>query len=195
MGVLKKPLAVVLALISVSLAVHFVAGEIYGLYLAQSDLVWDYLNWPIAFGVIVVLAYHYRMKRAQDRQQHDDNVSFSYLTTNLKLFAAIFLTLWFFANWFEELSMNNETDSAVTGFIWIAFNASFVVLGGATAIQMWNEGPGRDESSAVPAQQLASPLAADDGVPTEGNASTQTNPEAGQTSVADGEKNDIPATS
>jgi len=61
------------------------------------------------------------------------------------LFAAMFLTLWFFANWFEELSMDDEAARAVVGFIWIGFNASFVVLGGLTAWQLWRNGPGQDE--------------------------------------------------
>lgn len=145
MGVLRRILAVVLALISLSLGVHFVAGEIYGLYMAEPDLVWDYLNWFIAFGVVVTLVYQYRRKRALDRQQHDDSVTFNYLSTNLMLFAAMFLTLWFFANWFEELSMDDEAARAVVGFIWIGFNASFVVLGGLTAWQLWRNGPGQDE--------------------------------------------------
>jgi len=161
MGVLRRILAVILALISLSLGVHFVAGEIYGLYMAEPGLVWDYLNWPIAFGVVVTLVYQYGRKRALDRQQHDDSVSFNYLSTNLMLFAAMFLSLWFFANWFEELSMDDEASSAVVGFIWIGFNASFVVLGGLTAWQLWGRGPGQDQRVAArptgPGSLMATP--------------------------------------
>ena len=71
MGVLRRTVAVILALISLSLGFHFVAGEIYGAYLAQPHLVWDYLNWLTAFAVIVILVYHYRKKRALDRKQKD----------------------------------------------------------------------------------------------------------------------------
>ena len=77
MGYLRKILAVILGLISLSLGVHFVAGEIYGAYLSEPHLVWDYLNWLTAFGVVATLAYHYRKKRALDRQQHDQNLESS----------------------------------------------------------------------------------------------------------------------
>ena len=156
MSVLRKILAVILALVSLAVAVHFVAGEIYGLYLAEPHLVWNYLNWLTAFGVVVILVYHYRRKRELDRQQYDDSVSFNYLSTNLKLFAAMFLTLWFFANWFEELTMNDETASAVVGFVWIAFNASFVVLGSVTAWQIWRDEPGERLETAAQVTQPGS---------------------------------------
>jgi hypothetical protein len=149
MSVLRKILAVILAVISLTLGIHSVAGELYGAYLAEPDLVWDYLNWLIAFGVVVTLVFHYRRKRALDRQRQDDSVTFSYLSTNLMLFAAMFLTLWFFANWFEKLSANDDAAAAATvvGFIWITFNGSFVVLGSLTAWQLWRSEPGRDEDT------------------------------------------------
>ena len=109
-----------------------------------------------ALGVVVILVYHYRRKRELDRQQYDDSVSFNYLSTNLKLFAAMFLTLWFFANWFEELTMSDETASAVVGFVWIAFNASFVVLGSVTAWQIWRDEPGERLETAAQVTQPGS---------------------------------------
>lgn len=167
MGVLRRILAVILGLISLSLGVHFVAGEIYGLYMEEPNLVWDYLNWLIAFGVVVTLVYHYRRKRALDRQQHDDSVTFNYLSTNLMLFAAMFLNLWFFANWFEELTMDEEAARTVVGFIWIGFNASFVVLGGLTAWQLWHGGPGQDERTRAQLTRPESPLATPSGTAVE----------------------------
>ena len=139
MGALRRILAAILALISLALAVHFVAGELYGIYLSGSHLVWDYLNMLIGLGVVVTLAHHFRRKRAFDRRYQGDNVTVGYLSTNLLLFVSIFLTLWFFANWFEELNINENTSQTVVGFIWIAFNACFVLLGTLTAWQLWNE--------------------------------------------------------
>ena len=177
MGILRRLLAVVLALISLSLGVHFVAGEIYGAYLSEPHLVWDYLNWLTAFAVVVILVYHYRRKRTLDRQQHDDNVSFNYLSTNLTLFAAMFLTLWFFANWFEELSMNDQAVGAVVGFVWISFNASFVILGGMTAWQLWGNGPDRDEETGADVTQPGSLLVSPAGLAVEGRPVTQASPD------------------
>jgi hypothetical protein len=164
MGVLRRILAVILGLISLSLGVQFVGGEIYGLYMAEPNLVWDYLNWLTAFGVVVTLVYHYRRKRALDRQHNDDSVSFNYLSTNLMLFAAMFLNLWFFANWFEELSMDDQGARAVVGFIWMGFNASFVVLGGLTAWQLWHGGPEQDERTGAQLTPPGSLLVAPSGV-------------------------------
>ena len=174
MNVLKRILAVVLALISLSLGVHFVAGEIYGVYLANPDLVWDYLNWLTAFGVVVTLVYHYRRKRALDRQQHEDSVSFDYLSTNLMLFGAMVLTFWFFANWFEELNVNNQPEGAVVGLIWISFNASFVILGGLTAWQLWRNDPGPEEGTDSAATHSGSLLTTPSGFAVEGQSVAQT---------------------
>ncbi len=150
MGALRKLLAGVLAVISLALAFHFVAGEIYGGYLSQPDLVWDYLNWLTALGIVVTLVHHFQRKRAFDRQHQEDDVSVGYLSTNLWLFVAMFLALWFFANWFEELNSNGNASGTVVGFIWIAFNASFVVLGSVTAWQLWNEGNDANPTPRVP---------------------------------------------
>ncbi len=173
MGVLKRVLAVILALISLTLGVHFVAGEIYGAYLAEPHLVWDYLNWLTAFGVVVTLVYHYRKKRALDRQQQDDSVSFNYLFTNLTLFAAMFLTFWFFANWFEELAMNSDTATTVVGFIWITFNASFVILGSLTAWQLWQNDSVQDEVTGSEMSRQGSLLVTPTGLAVEGQPVTQ----------------------
>ena len=173
MGVLRRVLAVVLALISLSLGVHFVVGEIYGAYLPEPHLVWDYLNWLTAFGVVVILVYHYRRKRSLDRQQQNENVSFNYLSTNLTLFAAMFLTFWFFANWFEELSMNDQSAGEVVGFVWISFNAAFVILSGLTAWQLWRDGSDWDEETGEDLSQPDSLLISPAGLAVEGQPASQ----------------------
>ena len=140
MVALRRFLAAVLGLISLALAVHFVGSEIYGAYLAQPHLVWDYLNWLIALGMVVTLVHHFQRKRAFDRSRQYDTVTFGYLSTNLLLFGAMFLALWFFANWFEELNVSDEASGTVVGFVWIVFNACFVALGSVSAWQLWHEG-------------------------------------------------------
>ncbi len=170
MGVMKRALAIILAMISLALGTHFVAGEIYGVYVAGSHLVWDYLNLFIAFAVVVTLAYHYNRKRSLDRQHRDDSVSFNYLATNFMLFAAMFLTFWFFANWFEELNTNGEPPGAVVGFVWIAFNASFVILGGITAWQLWQNDTGTEESGGEQELQPGPLLATPQGLAVEGQS-------------------------
>lgn len=153
MGILRKLLAVLLALIALVLAFHFVGSEIYGAYLSQPNLVWDYLNWLLALGVLITLVYHFQRKRALDRSRQDDRVTFDYLSTNLLLFGAIFLALWFLANWFEGLTVNESTPPTVVGFVWLTFNSCFVALGMITAWLLWNDGYGSGEIELSGGQQ------------------------------------------
>ncbi|MDE2780930.1 MAG: hypothetical protein OXI91_14820 [Chloroflexota bacterium] len=169
MGILKRVLAVTLAAITLALGIHFVGGELYGGLMPEPHLVWDYLNWLTALGILVTLVFHFQRKREFDRRQQDDNVSFAYLSKNFLLFAAMFLTIWFFANWFEELYGSPDTPGAVVGFVWIGFNASFAVLGGITAWQLWNsedEQWGRSPASGSPAPAVqGTATRPDDGQP------------------------------
>ena len=158
MSALRKLLAVLLGLISLALAIHFVAGELYGSYLPQPHLVWDYLNLLIAVGVVVTLIFHFQRKRAFDRQNQNDSVSIGYLSTNLLLFVSIILALWFFANWFEELNINETTPEVVVSLIWIAFNASFIVLGSVTAWQLWQDQSEDPARAASPGSQSPAPV-------------------------------------
>ena len=139
MGALKKLLAGVLALTSLGIAIHFVAGELYGAYLSQPHLVWDYLNWLTAFAVAISVVYHYLRRRNLGRAQDNQDVSLGYVTASFLLFASVFLALWFFSNWSAELNEKDDTPGAVIGFVWISFNACFVVLAGVTAWQLWSD--------------------------------------------------------
>ena len=159
MRALRRLLAVVIGLTAAALAIHSIAGEIYGLYLAQSNQVWGYLNWFLGLGMVIALVYHFGRKRALDRSHQDDNVTMAYLTTNFLLFASVFLTLWFFANWFTVLGPNESLPGTLVGFVWISFNALFVPLGLVTAWMLWRHPLGEvaapDASEVVPASTAA----------------------------------------
>ncbi len=137
MAALRRLLAVLLGLTALALALHFIAGVFYDGYLERPHLLWDTLNILSAAGLVVVLVCQFRRKRAFDRRHQDDSVSFEYLAINGVVLMAVFLSLWFFANWFEELNTLNESGGMPVSFVWIAFNAAFPVLAGATAFQMW----------------------------------------------------------
>ena len=141
MGTLRKIVAVLLALNVLALFIHFIGGEIYGIFLVEPGIIWDYINGFTAVGVAVVLFYRIQLKRARDRQHADDDVEFSYLATNFMLFAAMVLALWFYANWFEELNLQPDSSAEVVNFIWLLFNAGYVALGGVTAWQLWVQQP------------------------------------------------------
>ena len=169
MCILKRVLAVALAAVTLALGIHFVGGELYGGLLPEPHLIWDYLNWPTALGILVTLVYHFQRKREFDRRRQDDNISFAYLTRNFLLFAAMFLSIWFFANWFEELNASSDTPGAVVSFVWIGFNASFMILGSITAWQLWNgeeeQGEGYPASGPAAPADPGTAARPDDGQP------------------------------
>lgn len=137
MDSLKRAVGVILALIALAVAVHYAVGELYGGLLPQPGLVWDILNWFMAGGVLVALACQYRAKRALARGPGGRGINGEYLTTNLLLFAAIVLTLWFFRNWFDNLIVGAGTQEDTILFIWQIVNPLFVLVTGATAAQLW----------------------------------------------------------
>ncbi len=139
---LKKALGGILALIALAVVAHYAVGELYGGLLPQPGLVWDILNWFMAGGVLVALACQYRARRALARGPGSRGVNGEYLTTNLLLFAAIVLTLWFFRNWFDNLIVGAGTQEDTILFIWQIVNPLFVLVTGATAAQLWRR-PGK----------------------------------------------------
>ncbi len=148
---LKKALGVILALIALAVVAHYAVGELYGGLLPQPGLVWDILNWFMAGGVLVALACQYRAKRALARGPGSRGVNGEYLTTNLLLFAAIVLTLWFFRNWFDNLIVGAGTQEDTILFIWQIVNPLFVLVTGATAAQLWRRpgnAPGNSHGNA-----------------------------------------------
>lgn len=154
MSALRRVAAAVLAIISAAVAVHFIAGEIYGVYWSDSNVVWDYLNWFIALAILVSLVVHFRRKRAYDRRNPEENVTLAYLSTNILLFATMFLALWFFANWFEQLNADENTSATLMSFIWTGFNASFIVLAAITAWLLWNAAEDAPTGEIAPAEGI-----------------------------------------
>ena len=137
MDKMKKGLGALLALIALAVAINSLAGEFYGSLLPHPGFVWDILNWFMAGAILVALAYQYLSKRALDKPGTARSVNFQYLYTNLLLFVAIVLTLWFFHNWFNSFSSDPEAPSLRAGVVWIMVNAIFIAVTGITAGQLW----------------------------------------------------------
>ena len=142
---MKKGLGALLGLIALAVAINSLAGEFYGRLLPHPGFVWDILNWFMAGAILVALAYQYLSKRALDKPGTARSVNYQYLYTNLLLFIAIVLTLWFFHNWFNSFSSAPEAPWFRVGVVWIVVNAIFVAVTGITAGQLWRRpapGPG-----------------------------------------------------
>lgn len=129
---------VLLALVGLAVAVNLLAWEFYGdIADAPVHLVWDVLNWFMAGGIVIALAYQGREKRRQDRA--GGGVSYAYLAANVLLLATILLAIWFGRNWLAELSGAEMTDRY--SLVWQLVNALFVVTMFATAGRLLGRRP------------------------------------------------------
>ena len=121
---------VLLGLVGLAVAVNMLAWEFYGdITAAPVHLVWDVLNWLMAGGIVIALAYQGREKRRQDRA--GNGVSYPYLAANVLLLATILLAIWFGRNWLAGLSGAEVTERY--SLVWQLVNALFVVTMFATA--------------------------------------------------------------
>ena len=129
---------VLLGLVALAVAVNLLAWEFYGdITTAPVHLVWDVLNWFMAGGIGIALAYQGREKRRQDRA--GGGVSYAYLEANLLLLATILLAIWFGRNWLAGLSGAELTERH--SLIWQLVNALFVVTMAATAGRLLGRRP------------------------------------------------------
>ena len=121
---------VLLGLVGLAVAVNLLAWEFYGdITTAPVHRVWDGLNWFMAGGIVIALAYQGREKRRQDRA--GGGVSYAYLAANVLLLATLLLAIWFGRNWLAGLSGAEVTDRY--SLVWQLVNALFVVTMVATA--------------------------------------------------------------
>lgn len=129
---------VLLGLVGLAVAVNMLAWEFYGdIVDAPVHRVWDVLNWFMAGGIIIALAYQGREKRRQDRA--GGGVSYAYLAANLLLLATLLLAIWFGRNWLAGLSGAEVSERH--SLVWQLVNALFVVTMFATAGRLLGRRP------------------------------------------------------
>ena len=145
MAALRKASGIFLAVVAAAVVAASLLGEFYGEYLPIDHIDWTILNWFMAASLLLTLVWQYGNKRVADRQGPAAGVSFAYLASNLLFFSAIFLSLWFFSNWFSEGRVPAARPGPAVSFIWISINSLFVALTGITAGQLW----GRTDGSAA----------------------------------------------
>ena len=134
METLRKPLSVVLGLIAAAVLLHFVLSPFYEDSIDVGPT-WDVLNWFMAAGVIITLATTYVHKRGVGT---DDGAN-AFICVNVAFYAAAFLAVLFFWNWFDDLTVGEDGQSQTRRNFWVLINAMFVVLAGAVSAHLWGD--------------------------------------------------------
>ena len=127
----RKPIAVVLALISIIvIVVHYLIGPRYIDWLRDLDLK-TILDPLMAVAVVLALMVHFLGKQALDAEGTDGSVTREYLESNLIFYATVFLALWVFGSWLGVPTS------------WTLMYPLFLVVMGVTSLRLWRELPSR----------------------------------------------------
>ena len=126
---LRKPIAVILAVIGAVATVNYVIGARYIDAIRDIDRE-EVLDPFMAAAVVVALIVHFAGKRELDAEDTDGPVTRRYLETNLAFYATVFLALWVFGDWIGAF---------VNSTLMVPL---FVVMMGVTSIRLWRDSPG-----------------------------------------------------
>ncbi len=110
--------------------------------------VWAILNWFMGLSVIIVLAVSSKNKKLLSVTQADIK---KYLEINLSFYGSLMLTIWYFANWFND--WHGSTDLLMWWFI----TPLFVVITGACGCRMWRGSDGVSRAPGILQSANASP--------------------------------------
>ena len=97
------------------------------------------LNWFMAFGVLAALVITYLHKR----EVGADSDTNSFICANAAFYAAAFLAILFFWNWFDDLTVGEDGQGQTRRNFWVVIDALFVIIVGAISTHLWRE-PSRD---------------------------------------------------
>ena len=138
METLRKPLAIVLGLIAVVVLLHFVLSSFYP-DSWDVDLMWNVLNWFMAFGVIAILV----LTCLHKRNVGADSDTKAFICVNVAFYAAAFMAILFFWNWFDDLTAGEDGQSQTRRNYWALIDALFVILAAEVSAHLWR-GSSRD---------------------------------------------------
>ena len=135
MNLLKRVLALVLGLIAIAVLFQLVFTPFYP-DAVDIDWVWNVLNWFIAFGVTVALIATYLYKRGISIGSSNGREFFS---ANTAFYAAAVLAIWFFWNWFDDLTVGEQGQSEIRFIFWSFINPLFIILMGVVSARLWRD--------------------------------------------------------
>ncbi len=135
--ILSKPTAVLLFLTGAAVLGHFVFGTFYRNVVEAEDI-WYVLNWFMAFGMIVALLTSHAVKRASCAADTDAK---TYIGGNAFFYATAAVTILFFWNWFNELTVGGGNEGTVNLNFWTVIDTLFPLIVGSTAVRLWRYAP------------------------------------------------------
>ena len=137
MAGIVKIAAVLFWLSATAIALHFVFTPLYDDVMDIQDM-WGALNIVMAVTVLGALAIHLYRKRVLHSQEGDEGISREYLETNLMVYLSVVLTLWFFWNWIDDLTLlTGASQDSVRLVLWSFINPLFVAVAGVTGCYLW----------------------------------------------------------
>lgn len=136
MNALKKVLALILSLIAIAVLFQLVFSPFYP-DAVDIDWTWNVLNWFIAFGVVAALIATYLRKRGLSADS--SGADREHIWANTAFYAAAVLAIWFFWNWFDDLTVGAEGQSQVRLIFWSIINPLFIILMGAVSARLWRD--------------------------------------------------------
>ncbi len=133
MDAVRRPLAVVLGLITLAVAFNFIFSTFYADSVDVGQ-VWDILDWFMAFGVLAALALSYIRKRNMTSDSMDAR---TYLRVNAVFYATLWLAIWFLWNWFDNLAAGAELQNETQLMFWGFIDPLFIILVGRLSVRLW----------------------------------------------------------
>ena len=133
MDTIRRPLAVILGLIALAVAFHFIFSAFYPSGV-DVDMVWAVLDWFMAFGVVVTLALSYLRKRNVASDSMD---AMTYIRVNVAFYSALWLAIWFFWNWFDDIALGGDPQDAIRLTFWGFIDPLFIILVGRLSARLW----------------------------------------------------------
>ena len=128
-----------LMLVSVVVAAHFILSPFYQDTM-DIDRMWFVLNWFMAVAVVIALIVNYHRFKATGGDSGDGPVDRQYLRVSVALFASLTLVIWFFWNWFDDLTVASGSQSDTRLVMWAFIDPLFVLVTGATGLHVWRFG-------------------------------------------------------
>ncbi len=136
MVAVRRVIGVIVGIIGLAVLINFVFSPFYedSVDIGQ---VWSALNWFMAFGVIVAIgvAFHVR-KESEERGE----VDIRHVCAMLMFYTTLMLAIWFFWNWFDDLTVGDEGQSQTRLNYWSLINPLFIVMMGVVSERLVNSG-------------------------------------------------------
>ena len=136
MDTIRRPLAVILGVITIAVAFHFIFSAFYPDSVDVGQ-VWDVLDWLMSFAVLATLTLAYIRKKSIASDSMDAK---TYVRVNVEFYSALWLAIWFFWNWFDNLAAGAELQNDVHLTLWAFIDPLFIILVGRLSVRLWKGG-------------------------------------------------------